>query len=297
MTTRPPQESELPLQVSKIVSTLVDSHVHIHPRYDLQRVLDAAGNNTRAAATQLGLGSGVVGCLLLAENPGAEAFVTLHAGAGSEPHPDAGPGGSLSGWSLQRTGEPDSVLAIHPSLPRLLIMAGRQVATTDGLEVLALLTARRFPAGLDVAAAVAAARAAGAIVVIPWGFGKWTFRRGRLVAELLRTAGQPLFLGDNGGRPRLSRTPRLLREAERAGMPILPGSDPLPLPGHETRAGSYGFVAPIDPGTATPAAVLREWLQSLQHQPRTFGHGTRLGPFLRDQVLMQIRRRRGGARR
>jgi hypothetical protein len=283
--------------VRKIVSTLVDSHVHVHPGYEIQRFLDAAGRNTGAAATRLGFGSGVAGCLLFAESPRANAFARLRAAAEAGEAADAagaGPDERLTGWSLERTAEPGSIVAHHPALPRLLIMAGRQIPTADRLEVLALLTTERFPETLDLPAAVSAARAAGAVPVIPWGFGKWSFRRGRIVARTVRAADQPLFLGDNGGRPRWSPTPRLLRQAERAGIPVLPGSDPLPLPGHETRAGSYGFVASFDASSPTPAADLRDWLLSLQHQPRTFGRRARLGPFVRDQVLMQLRRAFGG---
>ena len=46
------------------------------------------------------------------------------------------------------------------------------------------------------------ARESGALVVIPWGAGKWLGRRGAVLSRYLRSVDDPgIFLGDNGGRP------------------------------------------------------------------------------------------------
>jgi hypothetical protein len=265
---------------------LIDAHVHIHPAYDIARLLHAAAENVHVEAARAGTPD-ATGCLLLAETAGTHAFAALGALAGSP----AGPP-HMGGWTVHETGETVSLALRHPAhaLP-LLLCAGRQVATTDGLEVLALLTTKRFEEPLDLRAAIHAVRDAGAIPVIPWGFGKWTLRRGRIVADALDGAVRPLFLGDNGGRGRGWPRHRLLRHGPRTGLPILPGSDPLPFPGQEHRAGSYGFVAPVDGNVHEPARRLAAWLRGLTVQPRTWGRRVPFHAFVRDQVRMQLRRR------
>lgn len=177
-----------------------------------------------------------------------------------------------------------------PGGERLLVVAGRQVRTREGLEMLGLATTEEFPDGLSFEDALARVRWSGAVPVLPWGFGKWWFYRGGLIEALLRRP-EPkwIFLGDNGGRPAVGGTPRLLREARRRGIPVLPGSDPLPLAGHEARAGSYGFLVREGVDEQQPAAALRQWLRGLAVQPPTFGGCQRLTQFCRDQIHLRLR--------
>jgi hypothetical protein len=270
---------------------LVDAHVHIHATFDLYRFLDAAAANFRRAAAAMDLPGDTPGCLLLTETGPANVFADLRkvAGAGAaldneRDRPNA------NRWRFSLTAEPESVVAVCSGSPRILIVAGRQIVTTDGLEVLALLTTRRFEQPLDLHAAIAATQAAGGIPVLPWGFGKWTLRRRAIVASALRGAARPLFVGDNGGRPRALPMPRLLRQAMHAGVPVLPGSDPLPFPDQHTRAGGHGFVAHIDVAADTPARQLRDWLRALHRQPPVYGRGEGMIRFARNQLRMQIRK-------
>jgi hypothetical protein len=269
---------------------LVDAHVHLHACFDLPTCLDAAAANVRQASLRHGYGKTATGCLLLTEASGMDEFGRLRrlaeGGSGSTEGALAG-----TGWSVLSTAEPGSILARHDSGPRLFIMAGRQIATTDGLEVLALLTMERFEQPVDLPGAIAEVHAVGAIPVIPWGFGKWSLRRGKLVARAIRDVARPLFLGDNGGRPRSLPTPRLLRQAAGTGTLILPGSDPLPFPDQQIRVGSRGFITPLHLDGSTPARQLGDWLRELRVQPRMYGAGERVGAFARNQVRMQVRKR------
>jgi hypothetical protein len=269
---------------------LVDAHVHLHPCFDLPIFLDAAAANVRQASLRHGYGTTATGCLLLTEASGVDEFGRLRRLA------EAGSGfkeGALArtGWSVRSTAEPGSILARHDSGPRLFIMAGRQIATTEGLEVLALLTMERFGQPVDLPGAIAEVHAADAIPVIPWGFGKWTLRRGKLVTRAIRDMPRPLFLGDNGGRPRGLPTPRLLRQAGDTGILILPGSDPLPFPDQQIRVGGRGFITPLLLDGSTPARQLGDWLRELRVQPQMYGAGERVGAFARNQVRMQVRKR------
>jgi hypothetical protein len=268
------------LQTTPSVPLLVDAHVHFHHCFDRDSFLDAALANFRRGAEELRIGGPFLGCLLLGEMTGERALQRLRSG-------EAGT------WSFEPTAEPSSLIARRsPDGERLLVIAGRQVHTREGLEILALLSTEEFPDGLPFRDALARVRWSGAVPVLPWGFGKWWFYRGALIEGLLRRS-EPkcLFLGDNGGRPAMGGAPTLLREAGKRGVAVLPGSDPLPLPEHAGRAGSYGFLVRDGVEEGRPAAALRHWLRDLAEQPPTFGGCQSLARFCRDQVALRLRRR------
>ena len=80
-------------------------------------------------------------------------------------------------------------------------------------------------------------------------------------------------------------------EARQLGVPILPGSDPLPFMGQERRIGSFGFVADTALALARPAEGLRRWLQAHRVQPPVYGEGETFGRFWVNQLRMQWRKR------
>ena len=265
------------------VPVLVDAHVHLYGDYDLGAFLAGARANFHAAAEGLGLPRETPACLLLAEVGGRRWFAEARRGPGM-----------ARGWRLEPTAEPESLVARPPGTDgELVVVAGRQIATADGVEVLALAADVEIPDGLPLAETIALAREAGAVTVLPWGFGKWWLARGRAVRAALppgRDGLGTLFVGDNGNRP-AALAPRLFAEAERRGIPLLPGSDPLPLPGHAGRAGSHGLVleGPFD--ERRPAASLRALLAAAPVRPRRWGRPASLRRFVADQLALRRRRR------
>jgi len=197
-------------------------------------------------------------------------------------------------WSFERTGETESLVARRDrNGERLLVIAGRQIVTREGIEVLALAGDAGVLDGMPFGETLQRVRMSGALPVLPWGFGKWWGGRGRLVAGALARRGPDLlFLGDNAGRPELGGEPPLFRQARDCGVPVLPGSDPLPLSWHAGRAGSYGFVLEGELDAEHPAWDLRRRLRELRESPRVFGRRVTLPGFLRDQAALRARRRR-----
>jgi hypothetical protein len=263
---------------------LVDAHVHIHSCFDSDAFLSAAAENFRRGATQVGVPGPYTGCLLLTETGQIHRFRHLREGQGRS-----------GTWDFEITEEDCSLVAHRVSGERLFLIAGRQIATREGVEVLALGRDAEIPDGLQLAETLDRVRATGALPVLAWGFGKWWLRRGSLVEAAFRhRGGAELFLGDNAGRLGMSGPPQLFRESRAQGVPVLPGSDPLPFSDHCTRAGSYGFVlsGPLD--EARPAACVLRAVRRLKGQPRVFGRRAGLSSFLHDQAAIQWRRR-GGA--
>jgi len=270
-------------QAPSSVSLLVDSHVHFHELFERDAFLDAALANFQKGAAELGLDHPFLGCLLLTEAAGDHWFRRLRDRAG---------GGSGGRWTFERTAEPGSLMARHPDGERLLLTAGRQIRTREGLEVLALVSSDQFPDGLPLGDTLTRVRWSGAVSVIPWGFGKWWFYRGGLVeAVLRRPQWRGIFLGDNAGRLSMVGRPWLFRQAAARGVPVLPGSDPLPLAEHAGRAGSYGFLLQVEMEEGRPAESLRRRLRSLGVQPRTFGRCSSPLEFARAQTALRVSRR------
>lgn len=75
------------------------------------------------------------------------------------------------------------------------------------------------------------------LVILPWGVGKWLGKRGQIVSELLnhRTG---IVLGDNGGRPSWWKVSQF-QLANELNVPVLRGSDPLPVPSYHRRVLGY----------------------------------------------------------
>ena len=164
----------------------------------------------------------------------------------------------------------------------------------EGLEVLLLGTKSPVPDGQPIRDVLAQGARLGALRVIPWGAGKWWFGRGRLLRELMTAArpGDGFFLGDGGGRPFFWSTPSHFREAERRGIPVLPGTDPLPFPRQTGRAGSYGFRLEGALDLSSPGEGIKAALREPVPRLTPFGRLERLAPFVRNQIAMQRRKRR-----
>jgi hypothetical protein len=259
---------------------LIDTHVHFHCLFDRVTFLDAAVKNMHRAANALGAIGSSWHCLLLTEIAGATFFRDLRASKKS----------MQPGWKLCETGEPESLI-LQRDNDRLVIVSGWQVATQERLEVLALSTNHHVPTGASLNETIEASRAAGAIPVIPWGFGKWWGRRGEHVADAIRTA-MPgtLYLGDNAGRLTRSPRPPLFALAEDHGLAVLPGSDPLPFASQCRTAGSYVMAlrGSLDP--THPAKGIRRLITDSAATAQTVGRREGLAGFIRNQIGMQLRR-------
>jgi hypothetical protein len=262
----------------------VDAHVHIYDVYDLDALFDAAVENFTQAAQKIGLSEHPrEGMLLLTETARDHVFDALASGERSPVR-----------WQIARTLEPAVLRAYLDQRTSLWLVAGRQVATREDLEVLALGTTRRFPDREPIEVSLAASEASAALTALPWGFGKWWGPRGNIIEKIMHARREkPLFLGDNGGRLSLSSRPRLFAIGEHSGLKVLPGTDPLPFPGQERRVGSFGLVLPDWDSADRPLAQLAARLRALPATPKEFGDLTGVIPFVKLQIAMQLRKRRG----
>ena len=261
---------------------LVDAHVHIYDCFDINMLLDAALRNFNRAAKKLGLDDGFTGVLLLSE---ASRDNWFQQSSMSDGH---------SHWHIEKT--PDkAVLQARPLTDNadnkniIYIMAGRQIITSEGLELLALATDSMFEDGLSITSALSAVREQDAIPVLPWAVGKWLGKRGKLLSSLLKAeAHSDLCLGDNSGRPVFWRNPLHFRQAKASNMHLLPGSDPLPFSSEAGRVGSFGFMVQGKLTNAQPSTDLKQLLRSKALQMKAYGQLETPMRFIANQVRLRI---------
>jgi len=273
------------------VIACVDAHVHLHSCYDPDDLLRNACDNLAAARSDADQQGPVAYFLLLAECASDDCFGALRALAHGQPASGGSPPLRLQRWTVAPTSEDISVVA-RDAGRELFIVAGRQVACREGLEVLVLGTTHRFADGRPIREVLREADALGVPRVIPWGPGKWFFRRGRLLTELVREFRKPtLFLGDEGGRPVFWGYPQHFERAARLGVRDLPGTDPLPFAHDVGKVGRMGIRIPIDLDPARPGGSL---LRALTQSRAPLERFATLEPplrFVRNQIGMQLRKR------
>lgn len=261
--------------------------MHYHPCFGVARFLESARLNFRRVSREIGH-SHALGCLMFSESSWAHYFRAFREGLIESEAPD---------WTVEPTDEDHSLLVTSSDGDRLLLIAGRQVVTSERLEVLALATSEEYEDGRPLREAAARVASSGAVPVLPWGFGKWTGRRGRAVRDLLSSSlADELYLGDNGGRPGLMREPRMFRLGRERGVPVLPGSDPLPIPAEVGKPGRYGFVLQGPLNARSPAASVRAMIAT-RTPARSFGRLERLPTFVLRQTQLRLQKRRGTVER
>ena len=280
----------------------VDTHVHIRKRFNRAQVFAAAARNFAAAARQKQV-SDWAGVLMLTESATENAFKELESLLEGAEKPVR-----LDGWGdwcgvLCRDGISVRVSRSNGSTEHqapLFVIAGRQIDTSERLEVSALGSDEFIPDGLPIEEVLKRARAHGTYQILPWAPGKWSFARGRRIDAMLTdgltdeltNGGEYAFaLGDNGGRPAIWPRSRFMRKAVRLGIPVLPGSDPLPFDSELQRIGSYGVQLTGEFDAEHPGRSVLALLRAQRGQPDTYGRLNSAFAFFRNEIQMQLTKR------
>ena len=246
----------------------VDAHVHL--RGDPFAGLDAATRNFAALGREVDAGA-----VLLTESEGSNSFDTLRRTGSSQ--------------AIDNVGEPISLVWQGGAIP-LLIVSGRQVVSAERIEVLLLGTLEAPADGMPLQQVIDGAEQQNALVILPWGVGKWIGHRGRLIHEIWERDNK-VMLGDIQARASLL-TASPITQARAAGRRVLSGTDALPLPHEQNRIGSFGQIvhARLDP--ERPGAGLIEALRS--PEVRLDGYGRRQSLLELATLQWRLRRRKRG---
>jgi hypothetical protein len=234
------------------MKVVIDTHLHLYPFYQLDKVFSVLFGNLSKP------GNGYIKCAVLTEAGGLNYFRKM-----KEREISLGPQFSIQVISPK-------CMMIKYGTDELFLYPGRQIISLENIEILSLFSDKEFDDHIPARQIIDNINAQGALPVLSWAPGKWFFKRGKLVEQLLKESGPgKLLVGDTSLRPVGWRVPRIIRNAGEIGFGIVCGSDPLPLSGQEKVAGSYATVMdteinPDDPAKDIAAGFLSGHLEFSQ---------------------------------
>lgn len=200
----------------------IDTHIHIYDSYNIPLLLQSFRDNVIRAKTS-------VGVMILTERYGVNYFEKLRNKEGLPDNVEVIPSDETS-YILRAQKQPD-----------IIVMAGRQIACKERIEVLALGTSTQISDGISIHDAIDSINAISATPVLAWGVGKWLFNRANIIKSIISDYNaQALLIGDSALRPTFWNTPSLMQKAINSGFTVIAGSDPLPSSDQALRAGQYG---------------------------------------------------------
>ncbi len=264
---------------------LVDGHVHFHDCFDLGLFLEYTRNNFLRKAQDLGYAKEIAKVICFTESEGVDYFNKLKNYAVSNT--------KIKNWKFSLTENSNSIKINSDDNDTIIVFAGRQIVTSEKLEVLAIGLEEKINDGLPVNEVIEKVNDLNKIPVLPWGAGKWTGVRGKIIEKIILSAHNgDVFLGDNGNRPVFWSEPGLIELGRSKQIFNLPGSDPLPVKSGMKNAGKSGFILDGKLNLIKPFDDFLSKVKILNKQPKTFISLESPLMFLKNQIFMQIYKRK-----
>ena len=258
--------------------TLIDTHCHYYSCFPIGEYWDSAWNNFSRAGMKSAqeLGEPII-CLM--DVSGTDWFGKIQQQSLSS---------LTSHWQVHGTDE-SSHFRVTNEGRTMHVIASRQVNSAEGLEVLVIGLRDDPPARLPMAEYITRYHQ-DYLIILPWALGKWLGKRGACIDQLLETTDSKRFvLGDNGGRPSIWSNIPAFSKAKSKKLPILAGSDPLPLKNQLNRVAAYGIV--IDTIFSDKTSLVNNFIAFIKQQSSIENYGSlrSLPGILTDQLLLRLR--------
>ncbi|MFT5258280.1 MAG: hypothetical protein ACI9J2_000065 [Saprospiraceae bacterium] len=227
------------------MQAILDTHLHLYPEYDIEKAFVQFQIKAQTAL------KGTLKVVCLAERHDCHYFHSLHQADLVLPN-----------YTIENVSEKEIKLTHIQSGDAFHLVAGRQVISSENIEVLALSCQQDIEDGHPAKDIIKLCQQAGGVAVVAWSPGKWFAKRGKVVQALLDSHSPSDFmLGDTTLRPFGWGVPWLMRKAMKKGYPVIAGSDPLPFIGEEKWFGAY-----CSHVTSTDTLNATELLQFMQTQ-------------------------------
>jgi len=264
----------------------LDTHIHIYNCYDIEIFFNSSLANFQKAHRDNSSAKEHQFVLILTDWAKQNWFQELRALTGDNESKVTKP----AEWSFRATDEETSLYAYNERLDQgVFIIAGRKIITCENLEVLAIGTYNRFQDQLPIRETIEQITESKGVPVIPWAPGKWTGKRGKKINQLLFAADEKkYFLCDNGNRPTCWPRPSHFKLAEKNGIRILNGSDPLNFSFEVNRAGTYLCLLPGNLSASHPGADIIKILTDPTVNITLYGKKHSLWKFIFKQISMQF---------
>lgn len=228
------------------MSFVCDFHVHLYPCYELDSAFSSAHRNLSSFGAE-------TRAICLTERFDCHFFKRLT---------DRDPTLKLGHWNVETTAD-TSCLRLTKGEQELFVFAGRQIAASERIELLTLFADTDISDRIPFERARKLAVAQGALPVLNWALGKWMFARKAIVEDILKSVSPSEFaICDTSLRPTLWPEPKLMQLAQKRGIPLLVGSDPLPFAGEEELIGTYALKSVLHFDPAEPLASIRRIFQN-----------------------------------
>ncbi len=254
----------------------IDTHVHVYHCYEPEDFLSLAIRNSANAGT----GASLVLCLT--ESSGFNFFHDLKTRASTQ--------SSIAGWLVSDIRNQPAVL-LQKSGQKIIFIAGRQVITKQGLEVLALFNDEEYKDGQDIQSIINQINDNNGLAVLPWGVGKWLGKRGGIISDLLNSnSPEKLAIADISARPALWPRPDQFKLASTLGYSSLYGTDPLPLKSDQGSIASAGMAIELPSDEAQAISELKLALLKLT-DVETYGNRVSNFRFVKDQLMLRLYKR------
>jgi hypothetical protein len=266
---------------------IIDGHVHLYKEESLSEVLDYADRNFGNVAGKTNYNDKSTDIILLADTKRTDWRRKLVEKIRLSKRTYF----MTKEWKICGTKEDESLCAYRENVRYIYIVFGQQIVSKENIEILAICTNYKYDDGKKLEGIISSIFNNEDIALLPWGFGKWSFQRKQIVKNVTSFYNSNLLVGDNGGRPIIQRTPKILREAENIGTRVISGSDPLPLKGENRRIGAFGTIIEAEIDKDRPAASLKDILKN--ENIRSFGYGKQMNifSFVRNQFLIRMNKR------
>jgi len=255
-------------EITTNAATYIDTHCHYHSLLSFSDFFKAIVRNSRTVVQ----GRDVRLAICLTDMPGTNWFTEL----------ELSPATTL--FSVSKID--DFTLSVRIGDDTVAVYCANQVNSQEKIEVIVVGFRGTIPEGLALNEYVEI-YGKDYLLIFPWGVGKWLGRRGELMTTQMDTAINPFVLGDNGGRPYWwSRIPQF-SIANKKGIPVLAGSDPLPVSSFQRRVASFGNVYDEEFGCCS------EWIKyakGLRQSPSVFGAPSGTLSFLAEQFGLRIQK-------
>ena len=263
---------------------LIDSHVHIHNMYNLNIFFDSVFSNFAENANRLGGTNYWNALLLLTEMKNVNQFDKLS---------NLNSVGENNEYKIEKTSENISLKITSHKGDTIYVIAGKQIIAEEKIEVLALCTNKEFAEQQSLPVTINRINEAGGIAVLPWGVGKWSGKRKKILENFMEEyKDEKFWLGDNSGRPYFWPEPNLFKIGNQSGHFVLPGTDALAIPSQIKKTGTYGFYVYNKIDGNTPTNTFKNIITELKAPPKYFGSLEKVIPFFKNQITMQLNKRK-----